>query len=841
MIIKTFKTIHSISFLLFSVFSFSQLETQLIGGEGWAKGNFVEIGINSKGVYGAQTANRPATFHDNRDIDLNGLFGFIANPQADGWVDYDGDYFTPGSPEEGFGIQVDGLFFNNNNEGGTNQIPGNVTGTEIISSDCFDDIAQITWEGNVTGLNIRRFYSITEDGLFIQMMTFIENTSSVNKRDIYWMHNVDPDNNQSLSGLYETNMELISQASSIDDNICLVSASQDALSTPLDMDGSTVSLYARDARARVTFGGFNNRVPIDVWTGAGFFSNNEGDTAYVDDAISIAFNLGDLAPGATTSFVYYYILEEVDESFVPFIVNIIPENTTTCGGSDGRLVITGLTAGEDFTISYFDDGILIPDTIYTSDADGNIIISGLDAGTYTDFTISLNSCVTSVDNNFVITDPQVPDFLVTKTDLSRCDIENGSIQLTNMIADVDYTISYTKVGEPEVTGTYTSDSSGIITIDNLGVGTYTGFIAEIYNCTVTNDDSLTLLIPNDPIANPIPDQLYCDDDYDYIIEIGDLESLDTFVLGAQNPADFDITYHLTEQDAIDNIVLDDPYTTSGADTFLLYARITNSATRCFSYVSFTNIISIPPVFDLNDGSICFDSNGNPNPDYPLPTLDTNLSEAIYDFQWYKDGVLIPTATSSELTVSETGTYSVNVIHEITTCNITKDALVTGSGTPEVLEVTVTTPPFSENPTVEIIATGLGDYEYKVDNGPYQDSPIFQNLSPGYHTFCINDKNGCGEVCVERFIIDYPIFFTPNDDGYNDTWQIIGIERLINPEIFIFDRYGKLLKQLSPQSGGWDGTFNGQKMPSDDYWFKIIFDHGTSLNRREFRSHFALKH
>ncbi|WP_394908110.1 T9SS type B sorting domain-containing protein, partial [uncultured Mesonia sp.] len=76
-----------------------------------------------------------------------------------------------------------------------------------------------------------------------------------------------------------------------------------------------------------------------------------------------------------------------------------------------------------------------------------------------------------------------------------------------------------------------------------------------------------------------------------------------------------------------------------------------------------------------------------------------------------------------------------------------------------------------------------------------------------------DKNGCGTTVREIAFIDYPKFFTPNEDGYNDTWNIIGLgEANIGAKIFIFDRYGKLLKQLSPSGPGWDGTFNGKPMP-----------------------------
>ncbi|HET8810447.1 MAG TPA: T9SS type B sorting domain-containing protein, partial [Flavobacteriaceae bacterium] len=79
-------------------------------------------------------------------------------------------------------------------------------------------------------------------------------------------------------------------------------------------------------------------------------------------------------------------------------------------------------------------------------------------------------------------------------------------------------------------------------------------------------------------------------------------------------------------------------------------------------------------------------------------------------------------------------------------------------------------------------------------------------------------------------IDYPKFFTPNGDGYNDTWNIIGISDQPNAQIYIFDRYGKLLKQLSPTGPGWDGTYNGRPMPSSDYWFRVQYIEPMTVRR-----------
>jgi gliding motility-associated-like protein len=87
------------------------------------------------------------------------------------------------------------------------------------------------------------------------------------------------------------------------------------------------------------------------------------------------------------------------------------------------------------------------------------------------------------------------------------------------------------------------------------------------------------------------------------------------------------------------------------------------------------------------------------------------------------------------------------------------------------------------------------------------------------------------------VLGIPKFFTPNGDGYNDYWNIDGVNQnfYAKSTIHIFDRYGKLLKQISSTGQGWDGTFNSQNVPSDDYWYVIKLD-----DTRIVKGHFALK-
>jgi gliding motility-associated-like protein len=149
-------------------------------------------------------------------------------------------------------------------------------------------------------------------------------------------------------------------------------------------------------------------------------------------------------------------------------------------------------------------------------------------------------------------------------------------------------------------------------------------------------------------------------------------------------------------------------------------------------------------------------------------------------------------------------------------------------------------PFSSNPTITIIPNSPGNYLYQLDSGTPQTSNVFYNVSSGLHTVQVTDINGCSDTIVKNdiLIIDYPRFFTPNADGYNDTWNINDLYLQKNSKIYIYDRYGKLLKQIFPFQSGWDGKYNNNDMFSDDYWFVVEFEYNNTM--KLFKSHFTLK-
>ena len=196
-------------------------------------------------------------------------------------------------------------------------------------------------------------------------------------------------------------------------------------------------------------------------------------------------------------------------------------------------------------------------------------------------------------------------------------------------------------------------------------------------------------------------------------------------------------------------------------------------------------------------------------------------------------------TTPTILVNKEGDYSV-IIKNKFGCSTTRKCIVTLSYLAKINNIIIQDlQPINQ---VIIEVANSEDYRYKIhfQNGTetsFQSSPIFENVPGGFHELVVENKNGCGQKSKSFSVLDAPKFFTPNGDGYNDYWNLKGINSIIykNAVISVFDRYGKLLRQLSPSSQGWDGIYNKATMPSDDYWFTIKLEDG-----REAKGHFSLK-
>lgn len=258
-----------------------------------------------------------------------------------------------------------------------------------------------------------------------------------------------------------------------------------------------------------------------------------------------------------------------------------------------------------------------------------------------------------------------------------------------------------------------------------------------------------------------------------------------------------------------------PFFNSSPYSQVIYARITNS--NCYEQIPITITVN---VFELNSPNttlnIC---------EGQSTTLQAELGNS---YLWNTN------ETTSSIIVDTQGTYTVEIT-STDDCSTEQTFTVISSEQATITDILIND--LSINNSAEIIVSGNGDYEYSLNGSSYQNSPFFSNLESGDYTAFVRDKNGCGVTTMPFYILDYPKYFTPNDDGYNDTWQIKDLEKrsFEASKIYIFDRYGKLLKQINSSDQGWNGTFNGILLPSSDYWFLLELTNGKTIN-----GHFSLK-
>jgi gliding motility-associated-like protein len=246
---------------------------------------------------------------------------------------------------------------------------------------------------------------------------------------------------------------------------------------------------------------------------------------------------------------------------------------------------------------------------------------------------------------------------------------------------------------------------------------------------------------------------------------------------------------------------------------------------CYSETSFNLIVNELPKTNIEETYFLCNLE---------PFLTLNVSNSFNSYNWqYEDGTII--SDTFEANLVDAGNYNLTIgqTKNGVYCENNYSFELIRSELPSISNIDYKE--LSDDNYIQVLASGDGDFEYSIDGINYQNSNTFNNILGGIYTVSVRDKLGCGEDSENVTIIDYPKYFTPNNDGLNDTWQIKGITDYPNAKIFIYDRYGKLLKQINPNSIGWDGTFRGEKQMATDYWFTVKLD-----ETNEFKGHFSLK-
>ncbi len=260
------------------------------------------------------------------------------------------------------------------------------------------------------------------------------------------------------------------------------------------------------------------------------------------------------------------------------------------------------------------------------------------------------------------------------------------------------------------------------------------------------------------------------------------------------------------------------FTNTLANQQIIYARII-SLENCYSNIPITlNVISSGGILATEIINICNN----------LPTNITAPS-GFSNYSWNTSPVQI----SQNITISNAGNYVVTLT-SANGCTNTKTFTVVNSEIATITNIEVND--FEENLTAIVTITGNGNYTYSIDGINFQNTSIFNLLEAGEYNVYVKEEN-CGTVSDTFFAISYPKFFTPDGDSFNDTWQLKNLEKkgLENSKIHIFDRFGKLIKEINKTNTSWDGTFNKQTLPSADYWFVL-----EATNGKNIKGHFSLK-
>lgn len=344
--------------LLLFYFFMGRLSAQMVGGSCYMKGNFVEFAVDGGGGYeGVRTALSPVPggYHFRSG---NPIFGFVSNPQANGWATFDGDFFTPGSPENGWGIEIingaTNLLASNNCSdtywGSPYGIPGSITSYQVIGN-----CRIVRWDGDyINGgynVHIRIDYILNIlDLYYTTVLTITNNGLSI--PDFYYYRNFDPDNNQSISGDFTTSNSIVSQPG----GTCNKAHVRATSSVPATQPMSYVGLAGVGNNWRACYGGFANRDGSNLWNGVGFVQA-VGPVNFMDEAIALAYRIQNFNTGVTETFRFVTILDDnaannaVNNLFTvtwpgappssATACNPVVDTVTICNGGTASLSVTG--------------------------------------------------------------------------------------------------------------------------------------------------------------------------------------------------------------------------------------------------------------------------------------------------------------------------------------------------------------------------------------------------------------------------------------------------------------------------------------------------------------------
>ena len=479
-----------ITLFAFALFAFAGITSaQIVGADGFMQGIFVEVGVNECGAYGSGDP-APAGFHPT---EAGGL-GFVADWESDGWdtgsPDYCGDYFVPGSPVEGWQVQVGSDVWTNTDQSCfTSDVPGSVTDYSFASG-----IYTTVWEGNIASedLSITQITTLPEDKLYFVTRILLCNDGDEPLNDVYYKRNLDPDNDQPWSGDFTTDNVIVYQPPTDDQ----------ALVTSEGLTfGCFLGIGARDTNARVSYGNFatDAGTPQDVWEATAGYSGSGSEVG--DIANSISFYVPVINPGECKCVAFAYILsvddlEEALEATVTY--NLTVDGETVSSGDTvyicepGDPVELAVLGADDYEWTWSPSDILdteVGSTVIANPTE-TVTISAVGVGGFCgDASINVTLLIDTAE--FADAGPDADVCFGLSTPLNG---DGGDFESQYLWSPATG-LSDPTIANPDASPTSTT--------------TYTLTTTDIYGCPAT--DEVTITVNPLPDVTAGPDQEFCVD------------------------------------------------------------------------------------------------------------------------------------------------------------------------------------------------------------------------------------------------------------------------------------------------------------------------------------------
>lgn len=881
---KLFLIVMAICFAPAGVYS------QMVGPSCYASGTYVEIGIDGAGGFEGVdiiASPNPASYHFRSG---NNIFGFVSNPQLNAWATFDGDFFTPGTPENGWGIEIiDGAtnLTASNNCATPLDIPGSIT-SYTVNGLC----RIITWEGDyINGsynLHIKLDYVLLTTDLYYTTVVTITN-NGINIPDFYYYRNVDPDNNQSISGDFTTQNTIMSQPGA-GCNKAHVRATSDL---PAGQPQSYFGFAGVGADFRVIYGGFSNRDGSDIWNATGF-TGTTGSTNFADEAIAIAYRIQNLAPATTQTFRFVNILDDLAannaiNNLFSFTwpgapagtstqCNPVTDTVTICNGNSTTLSVIG-SALADFTWSWSPTAGLTPTTGTTVTA--NPIVNTL----YTVTGTPINPCFTPISQQIYVkviaggaaNANAGPDQTISCTTPTTVlagstttggatygwvgpGIVSGGTTLTptvNAIGSYILTVS--------VAGGCSASDTIIVTATSFPPNASAG-LDQILTCTITSlnlSGSSTTggttfswagpgITAGGTTTTPTVNAVGT-----YTITVTETSS------GCTNTDIVVVTINNTPPNAnagidqmlpcgVASVVLAGSSSTAGVSYSWAGPGIVSGGTTTTPTVNLSGTYTIT-VTDPTNGCTATDQanvilvglipNANAGLDQFLNCIITSVNlagsstTAGVNFAWAGLGITAGGTTPTP-TVNAPGTYTITVTDPANSCTNTDVVDVTQNIIQPIADFMYTPIKITESdPLVTFVNTSSAANSYQWNFGDGSNSALDNpsHLYADTGTFCIllvaSATSGCIDSISHCLYIepDYTVFipnsFTPNADGLNEYFKVYG-RGIKSFEVRIFDRWGEEIYYFNDIKG-WNGSRqNGKICKQDVYVYRILVTFGN---------------